>query len=122
MSKKSFKDNPALAYLSNTQEVAQKDAHDDTQDVAHEAKSHADAPTLNKQPSAVGAKSDLQRPYVRTQGRKGQKKPRINLAFDSDEFLDEIRIRADQNGMSITQLVNDAVAYYLSKTTAKKAR
>lgn len=57
---------------------------------------------------------------VRTQGRKGHKKPRINLAFDSDEFLDKIRARADKDGMSITQLVNEAVAYYLQHTKAKK--
>ena len=56
------------------------------------------------------------RQYVRTQGRKGHKKPRINLAFDSERFLNEIRERADMDGMSITQFVNKACAYYLNKT------
>ena len=103
MSKKSFKDNPALAYLSNTQHHTQEDAqkvtHDDAHDITQEVAQHDT--------------QEVSRSYTRTQGRKGQKKPRINLAFDSEQFLDEIRACADNRGQSITQLVNEAVAYYL---------
>jgi hypothetical protein len=81
----------------NTQEEAQEITHEHTQDDVHEVESVE------------------RRLYIRTQGRKGHKKPRINLAFDSEVFLNEIREQADKNGMSITQLVNEAVAYYLDK-------
>jgi len=90
MSKKNFSDSPALAFIKpkittqhDTQEVTQKNLQSERKD------------------------------YIRTQGRKGHKKPRINLAFDSDAFLDKIRARAEREGKSITQFVNDAVAYYL---------
>ena len=95
MSKKNFKDSPALAYIKpqiHTQQEEQDHTQDHTQQVAPNRKD-----------------------YIRTQGRKGQKKPRINLAFDSNEFLDKIRARADKEGKSITQLVNDAIAYYLDE-------
>jgi len=95
MSKKNFKDSPALAYIkpqSHTQQEGYEHAQKHAQEVRPDRKD-----------------------YIRTQGRKGQKKPRINLAFDSDEFLDKIRTRADREGKSITQFVNDAVAYYLDK-------
>ena len=131
MSKKSFKDNPALAYLSNTQESA----HESAQHYTHVHTQEVDAKTITPDtlphipstdiphenaeslpPAPIDPKSNLQRAYIRTQGRKGHKKPRINLAFDSDEFLNEIRDRAEHDGMSITQLVNEAVAYYLNNT------
>jgi hypothetical protein len=89
MSKKNFKDSPALAYIK-PQNNAQEHTQEDTQE--------------------VDAKN-----YVKTQGRRGQKKPRINLAFNSEDFLDQIRVSAEREGKSITQFVNDAVAYYLEK-------
>lgn len=98
MSKKSFKDNPALAFI-NSQEHTQEDTQAPTTEPIHEA-----APPAERQG------------YIRTQGRKGHKKPRINLAFDSDTFLDKIRTRAEREGKSITQFVNEAVAYYLENT------
>ena len=97
MSAKSFSDSPALAYISSAHEDTQEGTHEDTQEVRTAG------------PDGAGKR----RPYVRTQGRKGRKKPRINLAFDSDEFLGEVRARAGQEGMSVTQLVNIAVAHYL---------
>ena len=93
MSKKNFKDSPALAYIK-PQSNAQEDTQQHTQEDAQE----------------VDAKN-----YVKTQGRRGQKKPRINLAFNSEDFLDQIRVSAEREGKSITQFVNDAVAYYLEK-------
>ena len=120
MNKKSFKDNPALAFIG-TQQYAQEDAQEGTQqhtqEDAQEVNYTAAVPLSDLPPSAVTAPVDgPRREYVRTQGRKGSKKPRINLAFDSDAFLDSIRDRADRDGKSITQLVNEAVAYYLDKT------
>jgi len=93
MSKKNFSDSPALAFI--------KPQHN-TQEEAHECAQ------VFTPPDRKG--------YVRTQGRKGHKKPRINLAFDSDNFLDKIRTRAEREGKSITQFVNDAVAHYLENT------
>jgi len=96
MSKKNFKDSPALAYIKPQSHTQQEEEHESTQEHTQEV-----APD--------------RKDYIRTQGRKGQKKPRINLAFDSAEFLDKIRTCADREGKSITQFVNDAVAYYLDK-------
>lgn len=98
MSKKQFKDNPALAFIKpmNTQENEYEDVQYETQQVSH-----------------------VKKDYVRTQGRKGFKKPRINLAFDSENFLDEIRNQAKREGKSITQFVNDTVADYLKKCERK---
>ena len=50
---------------------------------------------------------------VRTQGRKGRKKPRINLAFESAAFLASVRECAEAEGKSVTQFINDAAAYYI---------
>jgi hypothetical protein len=91
MSKKQFKDSPALAFI-NPQEKKYDDTQYNTQQETQER---------------VG--------YIRTQGRKGFKKPRINLAFDSEIFLNKIRDQADKEGKSITQLVNDVIADYLKK-------
>jgi len=43
-----------------------------------------------------------------TQGRKGAKLPRINMAF-STESLDYLRVMSALKGMSITKYVNDLV-------------
>ena len=94
MSKKQFKDSPALAFIST-----QENTYDHTRQETRERAG-----------------------YIKTQGRKGFKKPRINLAFDSEIFLDKIRNQADKEGKSITQLVNDVIADYLKKCerTSKK--
>lgn len=106
MSKKNFKDSPALAFIKpqgNTYEDAQYKAQENTQN-----------PTDKY--THEGAQEVERKGYIRTQGRKGYKKPRINLAFDSEAFLDKIRVRAEREGKSITQFVNDAVAYYIENT------
>lgn len=46
---------------------------------------------------------------VGTQGRKGAKLPRINMAFPSDS-LEYLRVMAALRGVSITKYVNDLVA------------
>lgn len=102
MAKKGFKESPALAFIrpqGKEQEDTQQDTHFNTQEN-----------TLDNTYDEVPI---IRREYVRTQGRKGHKKPRINLAFDSDDFLAKIRKQADKEGKSITQFVNDAVALYL---------
>ena len=137
MSKKNFKNNPALTFINSTQDnahdvthdVAQYDAHDNAQQTAHDVtqplthvstqestheRAHDDAPY-----AAQEADDSIRSPYIRTQGRKGHKKPRINLAFDSEAFLSAIRKRADAEGMSITQLINIAAEYYLNNTKPK---
>lgn len=43
-----------------------------------------------------------------TQGRKGAKLPRINMAF-STESLDYLRVMSALKGMSVTRYVNDLV-------------
>ena len=94
MNKKNFKDSPALAFIK-----PQENTQYDTQEVI-------------QQPERKG--------YVKTQGRKGHKKPRINLAFDSEAFLNEIRTYSEREGKSITQFVNDAVAYYIENIKVDK--
>jgi hypothetical protein len=112
MSKKNFKNNPALAFISPheaTHEVTCESAQYNTQETAQE-----EIPFIPSNNTRKG--------YIRTQGRKGHKKPRINLAFDSDAFLNEIRIRAKREGKSITQFVNEAVTFYLESVRGTGSR
>ena len=124
MSKKNFRNNPALSFISAPEETPsvahyeeQLIAHVDTH-VVHETIAQDHAQEVTRDEMSVFP-SDGRKNYIRTQGRKGYKKPRINLAFDSDAFLDMVRVRAEREGKSITQFVNDAVAYYLETTKIK---
>jgi len=54
------------------------------------------------------------RGYIATQGRKGLKKPRINLAIDSPAFFEAIRTRAKRDNKTLSQLINEAIAFYLT--------
>jgi hypothetical protein len=88
MPKKNFKDiNPAMAFISDT--------HDE-QDVskAHDAQYE---PNAHIAPVAHT-----------TQGKKGQKLPRINMAF-SPENLEYLQIISRVEGMSITEYVNTLI-------------
>lgn len=49
--------------------------------------------------------------YGTTQGKKGQKMPRINLAF-STENHDFLRMESRKQGMSITAFINHIVEQY----------
>lgn len=51
-----------------------------------------------------------------TQGRKGQKMPRINMAF-SQENLDYLRVMAALHGKSITSYVNALIQEDRAKNT-----
>lgn len=116
MAKKSFGDSPALAFLGPKNQPNKPQEKD--RNVAQEI---IQPVTYQQAQQAVQKEvPDARRDYVRTQGRKGHKKPRINLAFDSDAFLNDIRKRADKEGKSITQLVNDAVAFYLDSKKGKR--
>lgn len=114
--KKNFRNNPAMTFI-NAKDNTQGETQEQTQEVAQQ-------PTqdITQQNTQEHAQEDTQEALknVRTQGRKGHKKPRINLAFDNEDFLEKIRIRADNDGMSITQLVNEAVAHYLKCTKSRK--
>jgi len=48
---------------------------------------------------------------MRTQGRKGARLPRINLAFSSENY-DFVRVVAAIHGQSMTQYVNGIVTEY----------
>ena len=96
MNKKNFKDSPALAFITpqdntqyNTHEANDEYAQEDTQQIERKG-------------------------YIRTQGRKGHKKPKITISIDSPQLMDEIRVYADYEGMSLTQYVNESVAHYNS--------
>ena len=84
MSKKNFKNNnPALAFISNP-EQREAQGEDNTQEEQ-----------LEKAPQKKHP----------TQGRKGQKLPRINMAF-IHENLEYLQIMARIEGVSMTQYVN----------------
>lgn len=78
-------------FITNTQEIG----HEATQQVMPD-------PTQE----AV-QEMEMRRP-IRTQGRKGKKKPRINMAFDP-EIYDYIKKQAVLQDKSLTQLVNDII-------------
>jgi len=80
VSKKTFKDdNPALAFISGARGAPDTHGAHDVQE--------------------VGLKGE------RTQGRKGQKLPRINMAFTRDN-LEYLRIISRIEGASMTDYVN----------------
>lgn len=107
MSKKSFKDNPAMAFISHKNETTQQEA----QNVKYEKTQ--EYTQYNTQQDISITKQLPREGYIRTQGRKGHKKPRINLAFDSDDLLNKVRMQAEKEGKSITQLMNEAILIYL---------
>lgn len=93
MGKKSFKDSArasvASAFMSGhdaqeaEQEVEQHPTHENPQE---------ECPELRR--------------TIRTQGRKGKKKPRINMAFEPDIY-EYVRDQAEREDKSLTQCVND---------------
>jgi len=104
--------NPAMQFISHA-----ADAHEVTQDTAHDdanEKTHEEA-----QEAALGAAQEKRPGYIRTQGRKGHKKPRFNLAIDSYALLEKIHARAEIEDKSITQFINDVLYLYL-KNKARK--
>ncbi len=108
MNKKSFKDsNPAMAFISKPEvdnkhksgsksikdsEVQSADNTPDAQDVQIEQEVQGTQQSVRKTP--------------KTQGKKGQKLPRINMAFD-EENIEYLRLISRIRGVSMTQYVNN---------------
>jgi hypothetical protein len=116
MPKKNFKNiNPAMAFISDTDE--KKEASNivyDTQEVQHtheeqqehEAQDVQDACEVQYEQNAHKVQ-DVQ--IVQgTQGKKGQKLPRINMAFSPDN-LEYLQIISRIEGKSITEYVNKLI-------------
>lgn len=57
------------------------------------------------------AKMNMKKTLGSTQGRKGEKLKRINLAFD-DENHEYVRLESRRRGRSITQFVNEIIEEY----------
>jgi predicted DNA binding CopG/RHH family protein len=94
MPKKNFKDiNPAMAFITETQEEQDAINAHDTQ---HEQNTHVVSVAHT------------------TQGKKGHKLPRINMAF-SPENLEYLQIISRIEGMSITEYVNTLIKTDSSK-------
>lgn len=101
MAKKNFKgDNPAMAFITNpdvqeTQAVQEKQGVQDTLN-AHD---------VQQKQKALG-----------TQGRKGQKLPRINMAF-SEINLEYLQLMSRIEGLSMTAYVNRLIESDREKNT-----
>lgn len=74
-----------------------------------------DGPQPQDTPRQVPPAADLHE--MGTQGRKGAKLPRINMAF-SPQSLDYLRVISALKGMSITKYVNDLVEQDMARNAA----
>lgn len=127
MPKKSFKDSTrsSVASVFMSKQNPQEDTQQETQEVIQETKQEViqDKAQQNaQQDTQEVACNDEQvkseRRTVRTQGRKGKKKPRINMAFEPDIY-EYIQKRAVKEDKSLTQYVNDVL---YEKMMAQKKR
>lgn len=123
MAKKSFKDSArasvASAFMSshaaqgdtqeNAQDVIQKVIQQAEHDVAQEVTQ--DYTQQHPQDTPQQETLEIRRP-IRTQGRKGKKKPRINMAFEPDIY-EYVRAEAEREDKSITQCVNDILYQHM---------
>lgn len=113
MAKKNFK-KPAEQFITPHVEVDKKDfanAVHHAQDIAQETaqgKKHDDIQ------AEILKRLNLDRRPVRTQGRKGCGKPRINCAFEP-EIHDFISRYSERFGKSKTQTINDILYDYMKK-------
>ena len=90
IAKKGFKTNPALAFISSANE------EEETQQVHEEQEVHNTQEVQQEQRTLS---------VHGTQGRKGQKLPRINMAF-STANLEYLQIISRIKGISATEYVN----------------
>lgn len=104
MAKKSFKDS-ARASVASAFMSAQEEPQEDTQEVTQEM---ARPSTDEGHPT-----------YIRTQGRKGKKKPRINMAFEP-HLYEFIRVEAERQDISLTQFVNEIIEFYRKSKIVKQ--
>lgn len=101
MSKKSFKNNnPALAFITtpDTQEEQIKGQ------LGYDDKGEPQERPLEQGTQEVQNDKQVQEKHP-TQGRKGQKLPRINMAFSNDN-LEYLQIISRIEGVSMTRYVN----------------
>jgi len=100
--------NPALSFINTN---AQEEVQDDVQEIIPHASVNTATSTIAIQDNTQEVVQEITTPTrIRTQGRKGCKKPRINMAFDE---LDLIKRRAAFENKSVTQFVNDVVGLYI---------
>lgn len=104
MAKKSFKDSARASVASAFMSAAQEEIQEDAQEVAQ---------------GTSKPFTDEGRPtYIRTQGRKGKKKPRINMAFEP-HLYEFIRAEAERQDISLTQFVNEIIEFYRKSKISK---
>lgn len=111
MAKKSFKDSArasvASAFMSDSH------TYEETQDIAQEVEQDEVQTITQEPPQNIPLVDALEaRRPIRTQGRKGKKKPRINMAFEPDIY-EYIRAEAEREDKSITQYVNDILYIHM---------
>ena len=91
--RKSFKDNnPALQFISTATDTAQQAQEENPAYSAYEAQETAGDPVSK-----------------RTQGKKGEKLPRMNMAFAPENY-DHIQLMGRLVGCSATEYVNRLIA------------
>lgn len=95
------------------QQVTHQVAREHVQEAAQEAANHRRGSSTQQAEQEVTQQVmqqtlPLPRRTVRTQGRKGKKKPRINMAFEPDVY-EFILAEAQRRGMSLTQMVNELI-------------
>lgn len=104
MAKKSFKDSARASVASAFMSAAQEEIQEDAQEVAQ---------GTSKPFTDEGCPT-----YIRTQGRKGKKKPRINMAFEP-HLYEFIRAEAERQDISLTQFVNEIIEFYRKSKISK---
>ena len=116
MAKKNFKgDNPAMAFITdpNTQEVQGTQKEQEVQGAQKEQRvqdTHETQSTHEVQQKQDASKAQS------TQGRKGQKLPRINMAF-SEVNLEYLQLMSRIKGISMTAYVNSLIESDREKNT-----
>lgn len=93
------------------QEHAQEVAYDDTHDVPASAGAYFFASDAQEAVQHQVQQSEPLRP-IRTQGRRGKKKPRINMAFEPEIYA-YIQSQSELEDMSMTQWVNEVVYQHM---------
>ena len=91
----------------DTYEVHEEPGMQEEQEVheVHEVEKAQETPVVHD------ARIDTKKTLGSTQGRKGEKLKRINLAFD-DENYEYVRLESRRRGKSITQFVNEIIEEY----------
>lgn len=103
MSKKSFKNNnPALAFITQPTQEEQLEGQ-----LIYGDKGETQEQQVKQDTQEAPREQGTYKKHP-TQGRKGQKLPRINMAFSNDN-LEYLQIISRIEGVSITQYVNNLI-------------